>query len=206
MYGVYPNKDTSVFYQYMVQQNGVDCEKVGHHGKHHGKGHHKGEGGGGNGNGNDNSQANNDKKNDNGDDKDKGAAVSNDKGKEESAVNNDKKDDNGDDKEHKKHKEHKHKKHEHKCAIKDVEVDDAKWINVGGKDFKYAYIEFQVLDGNGNDITATTKSKINVKIDESALTAYLMKIKHHPSPAIIMATVLLCGIIVGINLMRRRYA
>jgi hypothetical protein len=90
--------------------------------------------------------------------------------------------------------------------MKKIDIDESKWIVMGGKDFKYAYIEFQVVDENGADISSTTKAKINVKMGESALTAYLMKIKHHPSPAIIVTALLLCGIIVSINLLRRRYA
>ena len=90
--------------------------------------------------------------------------------------------------------------------MKDIDIDESKWIVAGGKDYKYAYIEFHVLDAKGQDITSTTKAKINVHIGESALTAYLMKIKHHPSSAIIVITLLLTGIIVGVNLLRRRYA
>jgi len=90
--------------------------------------------------------------------------------------------------------------------MKDIDIDESKWIVVGGKDFKYAYLEFHVMDDQGKDITSTTKAKINVHIGESALTAYLMKIKHNPSTTIIVITLLLTGIIVGVNLMRRKYA
>ena len=90
--------------------------------------------------------------------------------------------------------------------MKDIDIDESKWIVVGGKDFKYAYIEFHVIDDKGQDITSTTKAKINVHIGESALTAYLMKIKHNPSTTIIVITLFLTGIIVGVNLLRRKYA
>jgi hypothetical protein len=90
--------------------------------------------------------------------------------------------------------------------MKDIDIDESKWIVVGGKDFKYAYIEFHVIDDRGQDITSTTKAKINVHIGESALTAYLMKIKHNPSTTIIVITLFLTGMIVGVNLLRRMYA
>jgi hypothetical protein len=90
--------------------------------------------------------------------------------------------------------------------MKDIDIDESEWIVVGGKDFKYAYIEFHVIDNQGQDITSTTKAKINVHIGESALTAYLMKIKHNPSTTIIVITLLFTGIIVGVNLLRRNYA
>jgi hypothetical protein len=45
-----------------------------------------------------------------------------------------------------------------------------------------------------------------VHIGESALTAYLMKIKHNPSTTIIVITLFLTGMIVGVNLLRRMYA
>jgi hypothetical protein len=90
--------------------------------------------------------------------------------------------------------------------MKDIDIDESKWIVVGGKDFKYAYIEFHVMDEKGQDITSSTKAKINVHIGESALAAYLMKIKHNPSMTIIVITLLLTVIIVGANLVRRKYA
>lgn len=195
MYGVYPNKETEVFYQYMATKNPSDCKGDGKHHKHHkdkkdhddhgDKDHgdkdgkidddHHGEGGGG--------------KDDDGD-------------KSKDGKDDDKDKDGGKDKEHHGHKSKDHKK----CAMKDLEIDGSKWVIVGGKNYKYAYIEFHVLDSKGNDITSTTKAKINVHINGTALTAFLTKIKVHPTPAFIAVTLLLLGIIVGINLLRRKMA
>lgn len=90
--------------------------------------------------------------------------------------------------------------------MKELEVDETKWVIVGGANYKYAYIEFQVIDEKGADITATTKAKINVHINDSALTAYLLKIKHRSTPLIAAALFVLLGIVVGINILRRKTA
>ncbi len=126
MYGVYSNKETDVYYQYMVSQKQSNCKADG--------------------------------------------------------------------------------KKDNKCAMEDIEIDGSKWLIMGGKNYKYAYVEFHVLDEKGNEITSTTKAKINVHVTGTALTAFLTKIKVHPTPAFIAVTLLLLGIIVGINLLRRRMA
>ena len=90
--------------------------------------------------------------------------------------------------------------------MKELEIDETKWVIVGGAKYKYAYIEFQVIDETGADISATTKAKINVHINDSALTAYLLKIKHRSTPLIAAALFVLLGIVVGINILRRKTA
>lgn len=188
MYGVYPSKETDVFYQYMVTQNPSDCKDDGEHHKHkkdkkdhddHGDSDHHG---------------------------DKDGKVDDDHhgdgGGGNEADDNKNKDGDKDQKHHGHDKDHKH----NRCAMRDIQVDGSKWVIMGGKGYKYGYIEFHVLDANGNDITSTTKAKINVNINGTALTAFLTKIKVHPTPAFIAVTLLLLGIIVGINVLRRRMA